>query len=163
MTRTGKIARLPRPIREQLNRRLEDGEPGVSALEWLNALPEVQAVLQASFAGRPVSEQNLSEWKLGGYLEWQQHQESLALARELAAHAGELTQAAGDSLADTASPLLAARYVAILKTLSAAAGTPDDWKALRELCSDLVALRKGDHSAERLKLERERLRLGLDR
>ncbi|MDA0578186.1 MAG: hypothetical protein O3B24_08810 [Verrucomicrobia bacterium] len=31
-----------------------------------------------------------------------------------------------------------------------------DWKTLRELCSDVVALRKGDHSAERLKLERER-------
>ena len=28
MTRTGKIARLPRTIRAQLNRRLEDGEPG---------------------------------------------------------------------------------------------------------------------------------------
>jgi len=28
MTRVGKIARLPREIREQLNRRLQDGEPG---------------------------------------------------------------------------------------------------------------------------------------
>ena len=27
MTRTGKIARLPREIREQLNRRLQNGEP----------------------------------------------------------------------------------------------------------------------------------------
>ena len=30
-------------------------------------------------------------------------------------------------------------------------------KLLREFCGDIVALRKGDHSAERLKLERERL------
>jgi len=27
-TRNGKIARLPKDIREELNRRLEDGEPG---------------------------------------------------------------------------------------------------------------------------------------
>ena len=63
MTRVGKIARLPRLIREQLNRRLEDGEPGVEALAWLNALPEVLTVLEKDFAGRPISVQNLSEWK----------------------------------------------------------------------------------------------------
>lgn len=39
MTRTGKIAWLPRTIREQLNRRLEDGEPGSDLVAWLNALP----------------------------------------------------------------------------------------------------------------------------
>jgi hypothetical protein len=31
-----------------------------------------------------------------------------------------------------------------------------DWKTLRELCSDLVALRRGDHSAARLVIESER-------
>jgi hypothetical protein len=36
---------LPRDIREQLNRRLDDGEPGVQLATWLNSLPEVQAVL----------------------------------------------------------------------------------------------------------------------
>ena len=50
----------------------------------------------------------------------------------------------------------------MVKTLSAAAsGEAGDWKLLRELCGDLVALRKGDHSAERLELERERLHLGM--
>ena len=39
-------------------------------------------------------------------------------------------------------------------------GKPEDWERLRELCRDLVALRKGDHAAERLKIERERIRLG---
>jgi hypothetical protein len=40
MTRNGKIARLPQEIREQVNRRLEDGEPGKQIAEWLNGLPE---------------------------------------------------------------------------------------------------------------------------
>ena len=39
-TRNGKIARLPLEIREQLNRRLDDGEQGQPDLDWLNALPE---------------------------------------------------------------------------------------------------------------------------
>src|SRR5438094_278684 len=47
MTRTGKIARLPHTIREQLNRRLQDGELGKPILQWLNSLPEVKALFDA--------------------------------------------------------------------------------------------------------------------
>jgi hypothetical protein len=162
MSRVGKIARLPRQIREELNRRLDDGESGVDVVAWLNAQPKVRAVLEKEFAGRPINEQNVSEWKLGGYVEWQKHQEALALARELTADAKELTEATGESLAEAVSSVLAARYATILGTLNAATGeNAEDWKMLREVCSDLVALRKGDHSAERLKIARERLRWGL--
>jgi hypothetical protein len=121
MTRNGKIARLPRTVRDELNRRLEDGEPGVRLVAWLNAQRQVQTVLQARFAGRPVSQQNLTEWKQGGYPEWQKHQEAVELARELSANADELVGAVGAPLTDKLSPLLAARYMAIIATLGAAA------------------------------------------
>ena len=49
MSRFGKIARLPLDIREQLNRRLQDGEIGKELVVWLNSVPEVQAVLKAEF------------------------------------------------------------------------------------------------------------------
>src|ERR1035438_7957478 len=52
MTRVGKIARLPREIREQLNHRLQDGEIGKRLVDWLNSLPEVKAVLAGEFNGR---------------------------------------------------------------------------------------------------------------
>ena len=35
MTRNGKIARLPREIRDELNRRLDDGGQGKDLVEWL--------------------------------------------------------------------------------------------------------------------------------
>ena len=162
MTRIGKIARLPRALREQINHRLEEGEPGVDIVAWLNALPEVQAVLQAEFAGRPIKEQNLSEWKQGGYRDWQKHQEALALACEFSAHAAELAKVGGEPLSDVVSPLLLTKYMAILQSMgTVTGGEPGDWKLLRELCSDLVALRKGDHSAERLKLERDKWHWGV--
>lgn len=69
LTRTGKIARLPHEIREQLNLRIQNGEPGKSILKWLNALPEVLAILQEHFKGRPIAPSNLTEWKAGGYPE----------------------------------------------------------------------------------------------
>ena len=155
MTRTGKIARLPREIREQLNRRLEDGATGVSLVEWLNSQRKVRSVLKAEFGGNPISEQNLSEWKQGGFIEWQKHQEMLLQARELAANAVELDRACDGSLADRVSSMLAVRYAALLGTLQSTTGEHvEDWKMLREVCSDLTALRKGDHSAERVRLQR---------
>src|SRR5476649_1646779 len=76
----GKIASLPKGVRDALNRRLDDGEPGPRILAWLNALPEVQRVLKdARFRGVPVSENNLSNWRLGGYVRWQRYQQELEL------------------------------------------------------------------------------------
>jgi hypothetical protein len=34
MSRIGKIARLSQSVREQLNRRIEDGEPGRQLVKW---------------------------------------------------------------------------------------------------------------------------------
>jgi len=161
MTRNGKIARLPRDVREQLNRRLQNGEPGTKLVDWLNSIPEAQAVLAAEFEGRAVSEQNLSEWKAGGYRDWLLQQEALELVRHMDADSSELNQASQTRLTDLLAQRLAARYVVAAQSLSQPNGSDADGeidlKLLRELCGDIVALRKGDHSAERLKLERERL------
>jgi hypothetical protein len=101
------------------------------------------ALLQAEFAGRPVSEQNLSEWKQGGFRDWQRQQESLALALELCAQSDELAKVAGQSLGDRLAPLLIARYMAVLRTLGTdSGGDSGDWRMLHELCGDIVALRK---------------------
>ena len=66
MTRNGKIARLPREIRDELNRRLQKGEQGGPLLAWLNALPAVSAVLAQEFGSVAISKQNLCEWRTGG-------------------------------------------------------------------------------------------------
>ena len=57
--RIGKIARLPREIRQTLNLRLREGDNGHILVAWLNSLPEVQAILAAQFGGAPIREQNL--------------------------------------------------------------------------------------------------------
>jgi hypothetical protein len=69
-TRVGKIARLPKIIREQINEKIENGMNGNHVLTWLNALPEVQKILAEQFGGCPISKQNLSEWRHGGYVDW---------------------------------------------------------------------------------------------
>ena len=159
-TRTGKIARLPRDIREQLNRRLEDGEPGKALVTWLNALPEAQAVLAAEFGGRPVNEQNLTEWKQGGYRDWLVRQQALELVHSVDTGDAEMQQALSGPLTDKLAQWLAVRYAAAAHALATTEGDPETaWRRLREFCGDLVELRRGDHGAARLRLQREWLAL----
>ena len=104
MTRHGKIARLPLPIREQINRRLQNGEANKQTAEWLNTLPEVRSLLEAEFDGQPINEVNLSNWKLGGYRDWEAQQEALEAVRRFGADAAEIGQATGGQLADHLLP-----------------------------------------------------------
>src|SRR5580658_2453780 len=73
----GKIARLPDDIREQLNQRILDGHSASAILPWLNDLASAKDVLAAQFAGEPVSAQNLSNWRIGGYQHWLRDQKEL--------------------------------------------------------------------------------------
>ncbi len=114
MKRTGKIARLPHHLRDQLNQRLHNGEPGVDLIKWLNSLPEVQAVLAEHFAGVPISPQNLSEWNNGGFLDWLTTQELLEDAREFAANTAELPGFSDGHLADCLAHAITARYAVLL-------------------------------------------------
>ncbi|MCU0786004.1 MAG: DUF3486 family protein [Verrucomicrobia bacterium] len=159
MTRNGKIARLPRELREELNRRLQDGEPGGPLLAWLNALPDVSAVLAREFGGCVISKQNLSEWRAGGFAEWQARQETLDQARELTADASEITAATDGRLTDHLATVLAARYAFALSGWNGEVTEElrRKLRALRGLCQDIVELRRGDHSSARLNMERERL------
>ena len=114
MKRTGKIARLPRTLRDQLNQRLHNGESGVDLIKWLNTLPEVQAVLAEHFNGVPISPQNLSEWNNGGFLDWLTTQELLEDAREFAANTAELPGFTDGELANALAHAITARYAVLL-------------------------------------------------
>jgi len=157
-TRNGKIARLPLAVRQELNRRLDEGEQGKKLVAWLNSLPEVQAVVAAEFGGKPIREQNLSEWKQGGYRDWLAKQEALEIAERLREDATEWNAEGRAPVTDTLAFWLVARYALATRRI-AETGGQEGWRLLREMCGDIVELRKGDHSAERLRIDRERLEL----
>lgn len=162
MTRNGKIARLPHAIREQINHRLENGEEGKQIAQWLNTLPEVSSLMAAEFDGQPVSEVNLSNWKLGGFRDWQAQQAALESALLFHSEAAQLSQAGGPPLADQLALCLTARLAAALRHTSAQGNDPAlDLEELHRLRRDLVALRKGDHNEQWVKIQREKLDLNL--
>jgi hypothetical protein len=162
MARTGKIARLPRDLRAQLNTRLQDGHDGKQIVQWLNSLPDVKKVLAARFDSRPINEQNLSDWRLGGYQEWLAHEDILAQVGDLADNQHELaTVAPGQSLADHLAAAISFRFAAILAAQGQQFDEParGQLRLLTRLCQAAVKLRRSDQNAARLKIETQRWEL----
>jgi hypothetical protein len=156
-TRNGKIARLPKPIRDDLGRRIENGEQGKELVEWLNALPGVQDVLKEQFGGRPVNEQNLSEWKQGGYPEWLRQEEIRSLVSKLAEQSDDLDDAAdGQEISDCFAGVLGAELARLATTLLEKETDPEKrWQRLCEVHRELSRLRRDDHRAVRTLIKRQ--------
>jgi len=154
----GKIARLPRELREQVNRRLVDNEPGNQLVAWLNGLPEVQAVLAGHFGGREINEGNISEWKKAGHQTWLAQQELRQCARDLAEDGNDLKAELEGVLTEHLSLVVAARYAQLLRGWNGEAdeGFMKKLKGLKSLCQDVAVLRRGDHRAERLELNQKK-------
>jgi hypothetical protein len=162
MTRRGKIARLPQPIREQVNQRLENGEEGKKIVEWLNTLPEVTSLSAADFDGQPVTDSKLSNWKLGGYREWEEQQAALETMLQFQSEAVQLSQAGGPQVIEQLALCLTARLATALRPSFAGSDDPAQrLEQLRRLRRDIVALRKGDHDEQWVKIQRDKLELEL--
>ncbi len=156
--RNGKIAKLPRPLRDQINRALDAGQSAVSIARGLNEIPQVKAMLEAHFGGKPISQQNLSEWKAGGYRDWQLRQELILQHEEFAANIHELSQTA-EGMANALFGMLLLDYARLMKNKDGE--TPEDFekkrKALSAQLQDIVKLRRCDVQARNVEVQEGRL------
>ena len=156
MSRQGKIARLPKNIRDQLNLRLQDGEPGKQLADWLNELDKTKEILAELFGGRPINEQNLTEWKQGGYQDWLRDQETRERVQRLAERAQDLDDAAdGLEISDRLASILAAKLAGAAQKLDEIADPKERWRKLQEILRELWRLRSEDHLGKRLQLQQE--------
>lgn len=157
MTRTGKIARLPKPVRDQLNQRLENGEKGTALVRWLNSLPEVQHLIQHEFHGYPIREQNLSEWKKGGYLDWLAQQQRLSTVRQMEEQAEEIAHGTTPTdLNRQLSVILMAELAQVLRDLKQTANASERANAIGQLVTRFAQLRREESSAHRAELACEK-------
>ena len=165
MSRNGKIARLPAVVREEVNQRLRVGEPGKDLVAWLNSLPKVQTTLQKHFQGYAVTEQNLSEWRMGGFEDWLDQQASLESTCTLAENSDELQLHGngGDprptryrSYAERLAVLLSVDVFEHRQTVMQKEMDPKlRWELLKELLQQVSRLRRDDHRQARLMLDQQ--------
>lgn len=153
---TGKIDRLPAAIRLELNQRLQQGEPGTELVQWLNGLPEVQAVMAAQFHGQPISERNVSRWKQGGHLLWLEEQRALQAVAALFEQSDTLRAASKDGLADHMALVLAAKMAMEIQQLGSISDGEEKSRTWRQLLANLAVLRRGDLQGERVLVAREK-------
>lgn len=172
MTRNGKIARLPKEIREKLNQRIENGDQGVRLVEWLNSLPEVVKVLESDFEGRPVTDGNLTEWKNGGFRDWQSRQDARLLIEEWQSANGESAPVPTTELVEALTTLLMTYYaIAVEDANHDTSEAPEKrLKRLGQSLRDVIRVRRyelardqaelqSEIGRERLTIQRERLEL----
>lgn len=159
MARVGKIARFPETVREELNKRLRNGELGPKILPWLNGLPEVQGVLAEYFQGQAVNAQNLSDWRQGGFKEWEEKQDRAHRVRELATFADKLTRANGSSIAEGAAAIASGRILELLEAADRAGEDSEgmDVETLKDLVGALTSLRSAELAKAKGELDREKL------
>jgi hypothetical protein len=156
----GKIARLPRDIREELNRRLDDGQPGPVILPWVNGLPAVKAVLGELFRGAPINKKNLSEWRRKGFQWWLENQESEDETRLLLEEAKNFFDATGGMLARGTASIAATK---ILKILQAIPAKQDSVDGLAKISYAVSALLNAEQGQARLEYEKTRVFQGNER
>ena len=153
----GFIARLPHELRSEIHARLAAGESTQRVLSWLNRHPAVTALLHAAFEGRPVSEQDLSEWRREGSPESRSSHDSLADAQafaERSVHVAALGIDSGHLVAD-----LTVRYAGLLHQWGVIPELEFNRQllALQRLTTSILAVRKTELKVARLELDRERL------
>lgn len=147
-TRVGKIARLPASIRDEVCRRLHDGQSASQIIPWLHGMPEVLRVLDTHFGEEPISPQNLSEWRGGGYQDWLGRREKVENLKSLSSFAFDLAKAGG-SVTEGAAAVAGGKILEFLETAE------DD--KVEGLARALASLRSSEASALRARTDVARL------
>jgi hypothetical protein len=128
-------------IRAELNQRLQNGEPAKDLVAWLNSLPDVQAVLNAQFAGNPVNEVNISAWRQGGFQDWLQVHEKRDCITAFLEESIHLASTDSE-LPNGIATFLAADFALTARALLKSAPDPETrWRLLRQLLPAATRLR----------------------
>ncbi len=156
--RVGKIARLPERIREELNHRLLDGARGRDMPAWLNELPEVKQVLTELFCGRPITEHNISEWRLGGFQDWLQHEQTKDRMRQMAKEYQEFDSARGPEFIDAGMRgMMAAEFWEATGQLREM--EPDArWRRFQKISQEICRLQKTNTHHRTVQLQSEKIK-----
>jgi len=158
MNRRSKIAHLDKNIRDDLNQKLEEGEPGNQIVDWLNSQEEVQSMLRCQFKGNPITEQNLSDWRNSGFLEWQRAQESWAWMQQLGDEADEMKERGfGAKISGWFGILMSAQMTSTARELIEQETDPAKrWERLCNVYKQVSRLRRDDLAASRMRIRQEK-------
>ena len=156
-SKRGKIARLPARIREEVCRRIHDGESGKKILPWLNSLPETKQLLEEDFEGVRVNDMNLTNWRHTGYAQWLTRRHNVERTKELAKYAADQARASGGSIAEGGVAIAAGKLLELLETVDEKTGQELPVDQIIEVTQALASVRTADQNDVRLAQNDKRL------
>jgi len=109
-TRRSKVARLPLATREKINTMLDDGAAADDIIKSLN-------LARHDDTSKNITPQNISGWRLTGYLDDQRRRERVEATRSLEKYALDLAKAGGN-LTEGAAAIAGGKILALLETAS---------------------------------------------
>lgn len=168
----GKIHRLSIETRLELRVRLLNNRPQAETLAWVNALPETGPMLGDLFEGKPITAQNLSDYKNSRENQtWLLRQERIADIRTVSQFARDLGEVTVHGQSSSASVDLAGGHIlARLESLISCQADDDELKPvldaihrlrLREIQGGTLNLKRQEREdrkeAKAAELEEKRL------
>lgn len=166
MARTGKIARLPHDVREEVNERLRAGHTARAIIDWLHSRDDVLRVLDEHFDEQPITAQNITEWRQGGYQEWLERGEKAARVRELSQYAARIAGEGGGDLMQSGAAIAGGQLLEILEGLdveSQRALITEKPETYIDLLDKLARLQKSGAEARRAKQAEDNARLAQEK
>lgn len=142
-----KIGRLSWTLRNELCERIRDGATAAELLTWLNQHAELRGKA-------PINAQNITDWRTTGYRDWLSAHQRAHHLRQYAEAAQHIASATGGDPTAVGSRILAGR---LLDMLEAA-----DEETAAGFARAVMQLRKGEHDAEKLKLEKRKADLATE-
>lgn len=168
----GKIHRLSFETRLEVRNRLLNNRKQSETLEWLHSLPETGPMLEELFDGKPITPQNLSDYKSSReYQTWLLRQERIADIRTVSQFARDLGEVTVHGQSSSASVDLAGGHIlARLESLISCQADDDELKPvldaihrlrLREIQGGTLNLKRQEREdrkeAKAAELEEKRL------
>jgi hypothetical protein len=142
--RNGKVARLPKGVREQINELIDDGVEYDEIIKTLGV------------HGKGLTKHNISQWARGGYCDWVKEQErKVLLAGNFEKVVDTMAKASPEEIPDLVTKLLAARMGGLLSELTPQELQQNSEKDPRTLARLLALVPKLSREALRTRKYRE--------
>src|SRR5665213_1208597 len=155
-TRTGKIAKLPSAIREELNGRLAEGDDTGAIVSWLNGHPEVRTHLEAHHEASPITADNLSRWRQGGFAGWAEKMKLQESLKAMNLACSEVDESDQKDLVKRIGTVLMSRLVSQMQAFDAMPEGPEKTKFWGEIVWSYIAIRRAKLNDEQFDLERRK-------
>lgn len=143
-----KIGRLPFDVRNRICEMLESGATAAQVCGWANRTEAFRRLARETGCA-PLSAQNVTDWRAGGYARWLEERRRTERLRAVAESSYHIAAAAGGDPAAVGARILAGRLVDMLDRI-------DDDASAVQLAGALASLRRGENDAAKLELDRKR-------